>query len=227
GAPAEPPAQLDWDLWLGPAAARPYSSGVHPAHWRRFWDFGTGTVGDMACHWLDLVHWALELGAPTRVEVDGPEPDPVGTPPWMVARWTYARAGGGAPVEVAWFDGGKRPEDVELDHCHVWRGTRGRLVSTYGSLEVILDDPDEVWTPPEPTLAASPGHYVEWLDAIRDEAPGRPLCGFEYAAPLTEAVLLSTVAFRAGEAIDWDAEKGVGSAGEEFLSTPERDGWNV
>lgn len=71
------PAHLNWDLWLGPAPKRPYSEGVHPYRWRRFWDFGTGSLGDMGCHYIDLAHWALDLRHPTTVKATGPEPDEV------------------------------------------------------------------------------------------------------------------------------------------------------
>ena len=70
---ADVPEYLDWDLWLGPTAKRPYSEGLHPANWRRFWDYGTGTLGDMACHYMDLAHWALALMYPTKVWSEGPD----------------------------------------------------------------------------------------------------------------------------------------------------------
>ena len=63
------PATLDWDVWLGPALARPYNPAYVPFKWRGFWDFGTGAIGDMGIHNLDTAYWALELGTPTRVAV--------------------------------------------------------------------------------------------------------------------------------------------------------------
>src|SRR5262245_51519657 len=73
-----PPANLDWDLWLGPAKQRPYSPGIHPHDWRRFWEYGSGTFGDMACHVMDLPFWTLNLRHPAAVSAEGPEVHPDG-----------------------------------------------------------------------------------------------------------------------------------------------------
>ncbi|MEM9379927.1 MAG: Gfo/Idh/MocA family oxidoreductase [Planctomycetota bacterium] len=221
------PRGLDWDLWLGPTAERPYCDGVHPAQWRRFWAFGTGTVGDMACHWVDLVHWALDLGTPNAIEVEGPEVHPDGTPKWMHVRWGHPAIEGRGAVEVHWWDGGMKPDFAPRENCHVFLGDAGRLVSTYDWMEVQLDEPGATWTPPEPTIESSPGHHVEWLRAIENSDPNAPLCRFEYSVPLTESVLLATVAYRAGGKITWDAETATPSSGAEFVSAEERDGWEV
>ena len=232
------PEGLAWDLWLGPAAARDYHDGLHPAGWRRFWDYGNGTVGDMACHWVDLVHWALDLGVPRTVEVEGPpyapdspgtdgsSPEVEGTPAWMHVRWGHAATPQRRAVDVHWYDGGRRPEDVPLPDCHVFIGARGRIVSTYDTMSVELDDPAAEWVQPEPSIPESPGHHVEWLDAIKGEGPA-PLCEFGYGTRLTETVLLACLAYRSGGKITWDAEEGVASAGQELVSQPEREGWDV
>ena len=86
------PQHLAWDLWLGPAPGRPYCHGLHPGNWRRFWEYGTGTLGDMACHYMDLAHWALNLRHPTRVETTGPEPHDIGTPDGVVVHFSHPRA---------------------------------------------------------------------------------------------------------------------------------------
>jgi predicted dehydrogenase len=104
------PAGLDWDLWLGPAPQRPYSDGVHPFEWRKFWDYGTGALGDFGCHYMDLCHWALDLRAPTAVEADGPPYDRVSCPEWCVVRYEYPARGEQPPVKLTWYDSGKQPE---------------------------------------------------------------------------------------------------------------------
>ncbi|MFT7169311.1 MAG: putative dehydrogenase, partial [Paracoccaceae bacterium] len=224
--PAVAPKGLDWDLWLGPTPERPYSPGVHPANWRRFWAFGSGTVGDMASHWIDLVHWALELGPAKTIRVEGPEVDEVGTPAWMHARWTHGRKNQEGNVDVHWWDGGKKWEKAPLDDCHVFLGTKGRLISTYSSMKVELTSGD-VWTPPEPTILSSPGHYVEWLNRIKDDKAPLPLCNFDYAVPLTETLLLAGVAFRAGGQITWDPVARDAGPGNKYLSSEEREGWRL
>ncbi|QDV07873.1 putative oxidoreductase [Planctomycetes bacterium Poly30] len=224
------PKGLDWDLWLGPTPERPYSPGIHPANWRRFWAFGNGTVGDMAAHWLDLVHWALELGPPKTIDVEGPPVDEVSTPPWMHARWTHGRTNGEDDVDVHWWDGipsrdgVKKWAEAPLDDCHVFVGSKGRLISTYSSMKVELSSGDP-WEAPEPTILPSPGHHVEWLDRIKDENAPLPLCHFERAAPLTESILLAGVAYRAGGKITWDPVKRDAGPGTHWLSAEERDGW--
>ena len=94
------PAGLDWDLWLGPAPERPYSEGVHPFDWRKFWDYGTGALGDFGCHYMDLVHWALDLRAPTAVAAEGPPVDPVSSPEWCIAHYEYPARGEQPPVKL-------------------------------------------------------------------------------------------------------------------------------
>ena len=228
-APATPvPKGLNWDLWLGPTPDRPYASGVHPANWRRFWTFGNGTVGDMAAHWIDLVHWALELTPPKTIEVEGPSPHEVGTPDGMHVRWTHGRANGQPDVDVHWWDGSMKWPDAPLPDCHVFEGTKGRLISTYGSMEVQLVEPGaEPWAPPKATIESSPGHYVEWLSRIKDPAAPAPLCEFGYAGPLTESILLATVAYRAGGKITWDAAAMDAGPGTPFLQAEERQGWRA
>ncbi len=197
GAEAPVPAYLDWDLWLGSAEKRAYCEGLHPAWWRKFWSFGSGTVGDMACHWVDLVHWALELDVPARTEAEGPEVHADGTPRWLHATWHHPARGARPAVDVHWWDGGRKPDCARegWDDCHIWIGTRGKLFSTYGAHEVVLDAEDERYVAPERSLAPSRGHYVEWLEAIAG-GPA-PSCDFEYSAPLTETVLRAAEVYRA------------------------------
>ncbi|NBW87707.1 MAG: gfo/Idh/MocA family oxidoreductase, partial [Planctomycetia bacterium] len=84
----EPPATLHWDLWLGPAPVRPFAAGrYHPAQWRRWWDFGNGTLGDMGCHYMDLPFWALDLKYPTACEAEGPAPHPETCPLGLVVHY--------------------------------------------------------------------------------------------------------------------------------------------
>lgn len=224
------PEQLDWGLWLGPAAERPYCDGLHPAWWRKFWEFGTGTVGDMACHWVDLVHWALQLERPSAVTAEGPEWHIDGTPAWLHATWEHPAARRRPKVAVHWWDGGRRPELARegWNDCHIWVGEKGRIYSTYGSHEVVLDDPAAVYEAPKPSIEASKGHYVEWIEAL--QGGPRPSCEFDYSGPLTEAVLLATVAYRAGGRIELDPKTGAVSGAdgaEALLSKSYRAGFGL
>lgn len=206
GWPQPAPAHLDWDLWQGPAPERPYQRNVHPANWRRFWDYGTGTLGDMACHYVDLVHWALDLGTPTRIEATGPPVHPVGTPSNMHVIWDHPAKGERGPVRVHWYDGGSRPEGVTWGSGQLFVGSRGRLLSDYGRHELHPADRFADAPAPDQSIPNSVGHYKEWFDAIRDGGP--TTCDFAYSGDLTSTVLLGNVAFRLGRPIEWDVNAG-------------------
>lgn len=237
--PAKPaPAHLDWDLWQGPLPARDYCDGLHPANWRRFWDYGTGTLGDMACHYVDLVHWALDLGVPDVVEAEGPEVHPVGTPSWLKVHWHHAASAARPAVVVHWYDGGARPDELpelkqkdgtlaSCDNGHVFVGERGVLVSDYGNHALYPEAAFEGVEPPPQSIERSIGHHAEWARAIREATP--TTCNFDYSGRLTEAVLLGNVAFRAGGRITGCADGSVDrdAAAAPFLGVRYRDGWEL
>ena len=103
------PSYLSWDLWLGPAPERPYHPCYQPADWRKHWDFGNGTLGDMACHVVDLPFWALDLRYPTTIEAQGPPVDPEGTPSWLEVKYEFPAVGDRKPLTLTWYDGDKKP----------------------------------------------------------------------------------------------------------------------
>ncbi|HEX4149948.1 MAG TPA: Gfo/Idh/MocA family oxidoreductase, partial [Pirellulales bacterium] len=199
------PANLDWDLWLGPAKERPYSPGIHPFNWRRFWDFGSGTLGDMGCHVLDLPFWALGLRHPETIRAEGPEPDAVGTPAWNKIEYRFAAQGAQPAVRLLWSDGGKHSELVDETKAHdgkplakwglgvLFVGERGMLAADYGRLQLLPQDQFADFQPPQPTIADSVGHWNEWVAACKTSSPTS--CNFDYASALTATVLLGTVAF--------------------------------
>ena len=241
------PAHFHHDLWLGPAPHRPYHDFYHPAQWRRFWDFGGGTLADMGCHLLDLPFWALELRHPVKVSAQGPPPDPETAPVKMRASWKFpsrtSRAGKNlSEVVLHWHDGGLKPpqldgdlglpisKDPELPPITfgsgvLFVGTRGMLICDYGRRFLLPDEKFKDFNPPSPILKSSPGHYREWVDAIRGN--GAALCDFRYSGALTEMVLLGNVAYRAEEAFSWDAKKLRASSprAQAFVAKENRPGW--
>lgn len=233
------PANLDWDLWLGPAPARPYSEGVHPFHWRRFWDYGTGGLGDFGCHYMDLVHWALDLRAPTAVETKGPPVDPVSTPPWVIAAYEYPARGEQPPVSLTWYDGGKRPDilaelkdaegkPLDWQSGQLFIGDHGMLISDYGRHMLLPADKFADYKRPEPTIPRSIGHHAEWIQAIKTSGP--TTCNFDYSGALTEAVLLGVASYRSGRRIEWDAAnlKVVNAPeAQAYIHTEYRQGWTL
>ncbi|MBT8487163.1 MAG: Gfo/Idh/MocA family oxidoreductase, partial [Phycisphaerae bacterium] len=163
------PDHLDWDLWQGPAPARPYSAGVHPGNWRRFWDYGTGTLGDMGCHYIDLVFWALALRHPTAVQTFGPAVHEVGTPRSLLVEWSFPARGKQPPVTMRWYDGGLRPSILsalrnadgspfQWGDGQLFVGDKGMLIADYGRYRLLPEHVFEGFQPPPPSIADSVGH---------------------------------------------------------------------
>lgn len=230
------PRQLHWDLWLGPAPFRPYHPVYMPGNltWNRWWDFGNGTLGDMGSHLIDLPYWALDLRHPLTVEAEGPSVDAETCPAWMIVRWEHPARGTRPPVKLVWYHGGKRPEQaVGLDpkkwfNGIAFVGDKGTLLANYSERRLLPEERFKDFKPPEPTLAESPGHYVEWLNACKTGAP--TLCNFDYSGALTEHNLLGNVAFRAGKKLQWDAGKlaAINCPGaEQFVKREYRKGWEM
>lgn len=209
-AEAPVPAGLDYDLWLGPVAERPFSKEYHPFNWRRFWAFGGGTLADMACHYMDLPFWALKLKHPTKISAEGPPATAETAAEAMIAHWEFPAHEGFGPIKLHWYDGGKRPAILAESKLPKWGdgvlfvGDKGVLISDYGNHKVILKDGSEPYTAPAKSIPDSVGHYREFLEACQGK--GTTTCNFAYSGALTETVLLGTVAYRLGRAIDWDAE---------------------
>lgn len=213
GPAKEPPANLDWDLWLGPRPQRAYCDGLHPANWRRFWEFGTGTLGDMACHYVDLVFWAMGIRHPTHVEAWGPSLDEVGTPDSLKVRWDFEHPSGAGTFTLWWYDGNQRPEMLkELKQAdgsalqwgdgQLFIGDQGMLISDYGRHMLLPEERFTDYQRPAASIPASIGHHAEWIKACKEGSP--TTCNFGYSGALAETVLLGNVAFRAQKAIEWD-----------------------
>jgi predicted dehydrogenase len=234
------PKGLDWDLWLGPSVDRPYTEGAHPFHWRRFWDYGTGALGDFGCHFTDLAHWALDLRAPTAVAAEGPPYDAVSCPEYCIARYEYPARGKQPAVKLTWYDSGKQPDLASqimlggkplgqvYKSAQLFIGTEGMLVSNYSQHHLLPEEKFAGFKAPEPTIPRSIGHHREWVEAIK--TGGKTTSNFDYAGALTEAVLLGTVAYRSGKRIEWDAANlQVTNAPEaqQFVHKEYRKGWEL
>jgi len=114
-APAEPPANLHWDVWLGPAKVRPYSKAYHPFAWRGFWDFGTGALGDMACHTVNMPFMALDLFDPISVEAESSGNNKEMYPNWSIIKYEFPANDWRPKLSLTWYDGTKRPGKESLD----------------------------------------------------------------------------------------------------------------
>ncbi|MEW6074042.1 MAG: Gfo/Idh/MocA family oxidoreductase [Planctomycetota bacterium] len=224
--PAETPPvpdSLHWYLWLGGAPDRPYHPAYHPFAWRGWYDFGTGALGDMACHTMNLPVLGLRLDAPTRVEAKSTPLFDDSYPAGCRITYDFPARGDRGPLTFTWYDGSMSPppgilgdREVPGSGCLVV-GERGSLFSPddNGMAHELLAKPGEVLTPPPPSLPRSPGHHAEWLAACRGE--GQTLSHFGHAGPFTETVLLGNLALRVGKPIVWD------SAALRATSSPEAD----
>lgn len=203
------PSYLHWDLWLGPACERPYSPDYLPKNWRRWWDFGNGTLGDMGCHYMDLAHWALDLRHPFTVEAEGPPLHPETTPAWLIVRYEYEMRGAKSPVRVTWYDGGKRPMLLKEGKVPNWKngvlfvGDNGMLLADYEHHKLFPEADFKDYVAPAPFIPDSIGHYNEWIEACKTGSV--TTCNFDYSGALSEAVLLGNVAYRAGRKLEWDS----------------------
>lgn len=210
-ATADPvPADLDWDLWLGPAPERPYNNVYFPGpKWYRWWDFGNGTMSDLGSHWVDLPFWALKLRAPKTVEAFGPPAHSELAPASMHVRYEYEADGDQPKVALSWYQGTHKPELLTNGTIPAWDsgvlfvGEKGMLLSDYGKHVLLPEDKFKDFRRPDPFIPASIGHHEEWIRACKTGEP--TTCNFQYAGWLTEANHLGNVAYRVGKKLEWDA----------------------
>ncbi len=231
----KPPADLDWDLWLGPCADRPFSPVYVPGpKWYRWWDFGNGTMSDLGSHWNDLPFWALKLKAPTSVEASGPKPHAEIAPASMQATYEFPARGEMPAVKMTWYQGANKPAALTEKKIPQWGdgvlfvGDKGMLLSSYTKHLLLPEKQFSGFTPPKPFIEKSRGHYAEWIHACKTGAP--TTCNFEYAGWLTESNHLGNVAFRAGKKLEWDATtmkaKNCPEA-DAFIHREYRKGWKL
>jgi len=207
------PSTLDWDLWLGPAPYRPYHPDYVPFKWRGWYDFGTGTLGDMGSHNLAPIFQALKLKYPTSVEATATEMYPETYPLASIVHYDFPARGDMPPVKVTWYDGGlmpPKPEELQDTRLLPWEdgivfvGDKGKLVAEgWGaqSVRLIPETRMKEYKKPPKTLPRSIGHYKEWVEACKD---GRPTgSNFDFASLVTEACLLGNIAIRTGKKRPW------------------------
>lgn len=231
------PSELHWDLWLGPAPHRPYHDAYQPFKWRGWIDFGTGALGDMGCHTLNMPFMALDLRNPISVEAEVFEMTGETYPKRSIVEYIFPERNGLRTLRLKWYDGSlKPPADLlygrELPGSGVLLvGDKGRLFSPddyCGSYELLPHGKFTSYRKPDPTLPRSPGHHAEWIRACKGGEPA--MSNFDYAAALTETLLLGNLAIVTGEPIYWDPEsmKAINcSKADCLINRPYRKGWSL
>ncbi|MEO7297213.1 MAG: Gfo/Idh/MocA family oxidoreductase [Verrucomicrobiota bacterium] len=232
--PAPVPANLHYDLWLGPIEPVPYSPNYIPVAWRNYWAFGGGTMTDFCCHHMDLSHWALDLRHAESVEAEGPPVDEIEVPVWLIVTFKYPARGSKPPVKLVWYQGGKRPPFPEASHENwadngsLFIGSKGKLQSSYGNHRLLPEADFKDFVRPTPFIPNSIGHHEEWIAACK--TGGATTCNFEYGGALTETGLLGNVAYRVGKKIEWDAQKMRAKncpEADQYIQHHYRKGWKI
>lgn len=229
------PETLNWDLFIGPAQMRPYNRAYHPWDWRGWWDFGTGALGDMACHILDPVYSSLELGYPTEVEGSSTAINTDGAPQAQIVEYTFPKRKSSKnknlpEVKVTWYDGGlmpRRPKELadgvplmedDMGAC-LFVGTKDKLMCNLGGIKPRLLS-GRVPNVAE-TLRRIPGYKVggiddvphaqDWIRACKESPENRvqSTANFDYAGPFNEMVVMGVLAVRLqalNRVLKWDGE---------------------
>jgi predicted dehydrogenase len=223
------PTGLDWDMWLGVCAKRPFIGDgyYHPSNWRKRLDFGTGTFGDMGCHIYDPVFAALQLTAPLSLRSEGPPPS---THNWgvdAVIHYVFpgTRYSADSTVRVTWYDGDQRPpKDVQAllggepvpDQGSIFLGTQGTMLLPHiGAPRLFPENRFDGFAMPK---VIGDDHWKQFVDACRGQ--GRTSAGFDYSGPLTESVLLGGVASHFPNTdLKWDAAR------VKFTNLKEANAW--
>jgi predicted dehydrogenase len=238
----DPPATFNYDLWLGPVPPRPFKRGIHPYNWRRWWAFGSGLLGDIACHLMDVAFWALELKHPTKVSAEGSPQSDEYCADWVVARYEFPQRSADLPaVTLTWYDPPKQPpmlsswkkaglEEKLAGEGVMFVGERGMIFCNYTERRLLPVEQFKEFKAPTTRIAHSIGHQREWIEACLANDPTAVGAPFAYGALLTETALLGVVAFRCGKELQWDAgTMTVPNApdAERFLAYDYRPGWKL
>jgi predicted dehydrogenase len=251
------PDSLDWEAWIGPAPMRPHAKGYHPFAWRGWLDFGTGALGDMACHTANMAFRACALTSPTTIEADATDVNDETYPSSAKIRYEYPKRGDG-PHEAAltfwWYEGKRNNKkvlpDEELlkkvmpdggklaDSGSIIVGDKAILFSPndYGAQFKILAGTEELAkgdrTPKKLPIngKGDSGMKEEWVRAIHEGKPEIAYSNFSIAGMLTEAILLGNVAIRAGKKLEFDAAKlecPNCKEASQFIKREYRKGWEL
>jgi len=261
------PEGVHWDEFIGPAPFRPFAasamgdgpkrklkSAYHPFAWRGYWDFGTGAIGDMACHTANMAFMALKLGSPSSVSAEAGDVNPETCPSFAHVVLNFPAREGLPPVTLHWYEGKKNGEKLTPPQALLEKVLKpGEKLANSGSLMVgekgLLFSPSDYGseiritpagivegknlTKPEKLAInnkGDQGQKDEWVEAIKANKPELALSNFDYASMLTAAFLLGNVAIRTGKPFEFDGETVTAKNSPEanaLIKTEYRKGWDM
>lgn len=207
------PGELSWDLFLGVAPDVEFHPLYHPFNWRGWVDWGQGALGDMGAHLIDFPMWALDLGLPTMIETESTPFNGVCYPNATTTTYEFPKRNGKPPVTLTWYDGGLMPPDPqELGEEKLnpgggilYVGKKGKLLQDSRIARLLPASRHNSYGAPRERLTRVPHeeHEMNWINTIkgRDQIS----CAFDYAARLTETMLLGIASLRANAKLHYDA----------------------
>lgn len=243
----DPPKHLHYDLWIGPASMHPYNpgyfsggSGANCLSWNMYWDFGTGQVGDMGSHTMDLAWNAIDAELPTAAEGKGEPFNPEVTPVELETHFDIPANDWRPAIRLGWYQGGAMPPNPspwvdlrKIGHGAMFEGTKGVLVADFNSRLLIPsgDGADMTYYDRRPKEKMIPpmGDFLgQWMDACKGSL--QTSCDFDYGGKLIETMLLGLVAYRVGKKVEYDGAAGRvtnSPEGNQLLSRAPRAGWSI
>jgi predicted dehydrogenase len=246
-AAGDPPSTLHYDLWIGPSPFHPYNpgyfsgtSGLNCLQWNMYWDFGSGQLGDMGSHTMDLAWNAIDAGLPTSAEATGEPFNPEVTPVEMSATFEHPANDWRPAITVSWYQGGAMPRSPrpyidlnKIGHGAMFKGSRGFLIADFDTRVLVPfgDNADLTYykSPKEEDVIPPLGHFQkQWTEACKGNL--KTSCDFDYSGTLIEQMLLAHVAYRVGQKIQYDGASGRVTNSDEanaLLSRKYRPGWTL
>jgi predicted dehydrogenase len=238
------PSTMDWNLWLGVAEDRPYHPRYAPFNWRGWWDFGTGAMGDMACHIMDAPYWILGLKYPSRIIPESMTLFTETAPAAERITYEFPAIGNRPAIQLVWRDGSFMPPKPanwpealswppDPTGGQLWVGDRGMIVAgTYAENPRLVDDKantELMATPLPKKYPRTEGVYKEWIAAAKaGTQPGSDFSG--YAGPMTEMILIGCLAVRMGQTLEMDSSSGLIknlTPPSEWVNPTYRAGWSL
>ncbi|MCX6905306.1 MAG: Gfo/Idh/MocA family oxidoreductase [Verrucomicrobia bacterium] len=246
-AQGEPPKHIHYDLWLGPSPFHPYNPeyfsggpGANCLQWNMYWDFGSGQIGDMGSHTMDLAWNPLDAGLPTSAEAKGDPFNPEVTPVKLEMHFDSPANAWRPAIRVAWYQGGALPEspakfiDLEkIGHGAMFEGSKGYLIADFSTRMIYPTGSKADMTyykprPKENLIPAMGGFQKEWINAAKGAL--KTSCDFDYGGKMIESMLLGLVAYRVGKKISYDGVAGKVTDNPEadaLLRRTYRPGWTL